>query len=50
MTIEQLNKDLVTAMKAGNAIEKQTIRSLIAAAKNTAIAKNQKDPIPVRQG
>ena len=45
MTIEQLNKDLVTAMKSGNAIEKQTIRSLIAAAKNTAIAKNQKDNI-----
>lgn len=45
MTIEQLNKDLVVAMKKGDAVEKQTIRSLIAAAKNAAIAKKQKDNI-----
>lgn len=45
MTIEQLNKDLVVAMKKGDNIEKQAIRSLITAAKNAAIAKKQKDNI-----
>ena len=45
MTIEQLKKDLVVAMKKGDEIEKQVIRSLIAAATNAAIAKNQKDNI-----
>lgn len=45
MTIEQLKKDLVVAMKKGDEIEKQSIRSLIAAATNAAIAKNQKDNI-----
>jgi uncharacterized protein YqeY len=45
MTIEQLKKDLVIAMKKGDEIEKQTIRSLIAGATNAAIAKNQKDNI-----
>jgi uncharacterized protein YqeY len=45
MTIEQLKKDLVIAMKKGDEIEKSAIRTLIAAATNAAIAKNQKDNI-----
>lgn len=45
MTLEQLKKDLVIAMKKGDEIEKSAIRTLIAAATNAAIAKNQKDNI-----
>lgn len=45
MTLEQLKKDLVITMKKGDEIEKSAIRTLIAAATNAAIAKNQKDNI-----
>ena len=45
MTIEQLQKDMVAAMKTGNKEKKAVISDFISCAKNMAIAKKCKDNI-----
>lgn len=45
MTIEQLQKDMITAMKEKNKFKKEVISSLLSTAKNMAIEKGCKDDI-----
>ena len=45
MTLEVLQKEMITAMKAGNKLRKETISSLIGAIKKAAIDKLCKDNI-----
>jgi uncharacterized protein YqeY len=45
MTLDVLQKEMITAMKAGNKLRKETISSLIGAVKKTAIDKLCKDNI-----
>lgn len=45
MTIEQLQKEMITAMKEKNKFKKEVISSLLSTAKNMAIEKGCKDSI-----
>lgn len=45
MTIEQLQKEMITAMKEKNKFKKEVISSLLSTAKNMAIEKGCKDNI-----
>ena len=45
MTLEQLQKDMIQAMKDKNSVKKETLSSDISAIKNAAIAKKCKDNI-----
>lgn len=45
MQLETLQKEMITAMKAGNKLRKETISSLIGAIKKTAIDEKCKDNI-----
>ena len=46
MTIEQLQKEMIAAMKGKNKFKKEVISSLLSTAKNMAIEKGCKDNIP----
>ena len=46
MTLEQLQKDMIQAMKDKNPVKKETLSSAIGAIKNAAIAKKCKDNVP----
>ena len=46
MTIEILQKEMISALKAGNKFRKETISTLIAQIKKTAIDKGCRDNIP----
>ena len=46
MTLEQLQKDMIQAMKDKNPVKKEALSSAIGAIKNTAIAKKCKDNVP----
>ena len=46
MTIETLQRDMITAMKNGEKERKDTLSTLIAATKNLAIAKKCRENIP----
>lgn len=46
MTIEALRKDMVAAMKAKDKLRKETISTLVSAAKKLAIDEGKRDDIP----
>ena len=46
MTLEQLQKDMIQAMKDKNPVKKEALSSAIGAIKNAAIAKKCKDNVP----
>ena len=46
MTLEQLQQDMIQAMKDKNPVKKEALSSAIGAIKNAAIAKKCKDNIP----
>lgn len=46
MTINDIQKDMVAAMKEHNSVKKEVLSSIIATAKNMAIEKKCKDNIP----
>ena len=45
MTLEILNKDIIEAMKAGDTLTRDVLRSVVSSIKKTAIDKKQKDNI-----
>ena len=46
MKLEQLQKDMITAMKAKDKVRKEAISAMIAAVKKAAIDKGCRDNIP----
>ena len=50
MTLEILQKEMITAMKAGNKLRKEVISSLISTVKKTAIDEKCKDNITKGRG
>ena len=50
MQMEQLQKDMIAAMKARDKVRKDAISSLVSAAKKAAIDEGCRDNIPVKSG